>query len=379
MSRISAIAAAALMIVGFAPTFVPAFAEERSILELHQPLKMRPAEPASFAEVSDVGPMVSEPLLVEPAEMRPVADEPYSSTCSCCDSGQFNDCDCCSAECCGVESHPGWRYDLGISALKSHMATSEQSSWPDDVGPAGRVGIGYEWENGFGIRTEAWTYRVKGDLKTQTSLSSYPYYSSYDPYFYSYSSYLYDYSDLHYFIVPGALNQPLYAQSYAFTQPIELSASTVYLDFSKSFYSRHGEFELGMGPAYGHLAFKFPAVHDGTTYDGGGISVYGEGYVPIVERNRWEVALTGQTRAALLTGNWGVAAFSTGEEHSQSMSILELRVGPELRYRTGSTDDRYLFLRTVAEFQQWRSDRMGPVAGDTLGLQGASMDFGILW
>ena len=56
-----------------------------------------------------------------------------------------------------------------------------------------------------------------------------------------------------------------------------------------------------------------------------------------------------------------------------------LSVGPELRYRTSASNDRYLFLRTVAEFQQWRSDRMGPVTGDTLGLQGASMNFGALW
>jgi len=209
---------------------------------------------------------------------------------------------------------------------------------------------------------------MKGELQSQASLSSYPF----SPFIF------YDYG----YYIPGAVNQLLYApyvQNYAFTQRFELHASTVYLDISKSLYSRHGEFTFGMGPAFGHLAFKFPDAHDGSTYDGGGISVFGEGYAPVVERRRWELALTGQTRAALLTGNWGVAAFSTGNEHSQNMSIMTLSVGPELRYRTSASNDRYLFLRTVAEFQQWRSDRMGPVTGDTLGLQGASMNFGALW
>ena len=89
-----------------------------------------------------------------------------------------------------------------------------------------------------------------------------------------------------------------------------------------------------------------------------------------------------ELRRALLTGNWGVAAFSTGNEHSQNMSIVTLSVGPELViqpvHRTIATRDADL--RTpVAEFQQWRSDRMGPVTGDTLGSQGASMNFRALW
>jgi hypothetical protein len=365
MSRITAIAATALLILGLADEGASVLAEEQSILGLRQSFETPSGDTADFAEVSD-GDSVAETPADDAfwyssadgqSEMSPV-DERCSATIDCWDGDRLIDDDRC-----GVDGHRGWTYEIGMSALQSQMATSDLADWPNDFGPAGRITIGYEWEDGLGIRTQAWGYSVKGNVSSQLPSSYY----LYDPYYYSY------------YVVPGATNRLLYAQAYTYTRPIEISAATAYLDFYRSIHTSHGEFALGMGPAFGHLEYRFQSTGGGTRYYGGGISAFGQGYVPIIERNRWELALTGQTRAALLTGNWDVDVLNTDAEHNKSMSILELNAGPELRYRIGATDDRYLFLRTVAEFQQWRSDRMGPIAGDTLGLQGASMNFGMLW
>ena len=89
--------------------------------------------------------------------------------------------------------------------------------------------------------------------------------------------------------------------------------------------------------------------------------------------------MAGQSRIALLTGQWDIEFLDAASEHSENMSILEVGFGPEVRRRIGRAADHFWFVRTLAEFQQWRSDRMGPLAGDTLGLQGASVNFGVLW
>ena len=96
-------------------------------------------------------------------------------------------------------------------------------------------------------------------------------------------------------------------------------------------------------------------------------------------RNRWELGLAGQSRFAMLAGHWDGGWSADDVDFGGTMSILELRLGPEFRYRIGPTADRHLFLRTVAEFQQWRSDGIGPLGGDTLGLNGVSLDGGIQW
>ena len=99
------------------------------------------------------------------------------------------------------------------------------------------------------------------------------------------------------------------------------------------------------------------------------------------------------TAIAAIALCWIVASFAY--EHApilaQGRSILDLsepdslpsedEAEPfevELRFKLNAMSDSFCFLQGLAEFHQWRSDRMGPTDGDTLGLQGASLNLGVL-
>jgi hypothetical protein len=159
--------------------------------------------------------------------------------------------------------------------------------------------------------------------------------------------------------------------------------ASLYVDFYKSIRLHRGELLIGAGPAFGHLEFNTPPSGDGAKYAGGGVTVFSQGSYPILRRRRWELGVTGMARITLLSGDWHIdppwwITYPTSE-HSNSMSIVELGIGPELRRQFGRSARHYLFARAIAEFQQWRSDRMGPMAGDTLALQGASISAGFGW
>lgn len=185
--------------------------------------------------------------------------------------------------------------------------------------------------------------------------------------------------------IPGAINQPLYfsplnvSLASVGTTEIEIDATTLYVDFYRKFQSRYGELTVGFAPAYAHLEFNFPPSGNGVEFDGGGVSLLGEAYVPLVNLWRWELGATGISRFTMLAGTWDVEAASMEVNPSDTMSIAKLAIGPELRFRPNPTADRYCFLRGLAEFQQWRSDQMGPTGGDTLGLHGVSLNGGFLW
>jgi hypothetical protein len=155
------------------------------------------------------------------------------------------------------------------------------------------------------------------------------------------------------------------------------------IDFYKSIRSHRGELLIGAGLAFGHLDFNNPPSGDGTKYSGGGLTVFSQGSYPFLRHGRWELGVAGLVRITLLTGDWHVDRpwwfDDTTPEHDNSMSILELGLGPEFRHRFGRSANRHFLVRAVAEFQQWRSDRMGPMAGDTLALQGATISVGMNW
>lgn len=369
MRRITAIAASALclLLLELGGETGLVFAKQRPNYKLMEPISPPSQTVDEYAAMSE-GVATTHSSVVDtfphpPAddflEMSPDIDESYVVECESCEC-----CDDIGPDCCETVTHGGWIVDLGASALQTDMAVSDLEAWPEDFGAAGRIVLGYEWPNGLGVRTQAWGYSMEGDVRSQSSLG------------YLFGS---DYFAA-YYVTPGAYNRFLFfPQSFAYARPIEITAASVYLDVFKTVYSRHGEFTVGMGPAFGHLEFNFPPAGDWASFNGGGISAFGQGYVSFFKRNRFDIGLTGQMRAALLAGNWDIAMLSEESGHSEAMSILELSAGPEIRYRIGRKDGRYLFLKTVAEFQQWRSDGMGPIAGDTLALQGASMNLGVLW
>jgi hypothetical protein len=366
MSRYTAIAAITLyfMLPALAGDGAFVFAQKMRTIDWSRSMTPLSGESSEFAQASSGGD-TSMHSVVDALPHPPVDDfdelpSDFEESLTC----EAEGCECCdeiapdSGE---SASHGGWIVDLGASALQTDMGVSDYEAWPGDFGPAGRLTFGYEWSNGLGIRAQAWHYSMEGEVHSQ-------------------SPFLFAYSNSYYYplYVPGSLNRLLYG-NYAYSRTIEISATTVYLDLFKTIHSRHGEFSVGMGPAFANLEFNFPPAGDGMQFYGGGITVFGQGYARVLRRGRWEAGMAGQTRASLLAGAWDVASPSSTAQHSEAMSILELSVGPEWRYRVGPTEDRYVFLRTVAEFQQWRSDGMGPSSSDTLALQGVSMNCGALW
>lgn len=384
MSRILAIAATALCCLSTVGWCGRALADDMSILELGESVEVSTVEDDGFAKVTDAA-SLPEPdpsnadIVLQPSDNPPrlpelVDERPQEMGDACeCGPGQCDADQCAACECgelidptaCCTNAFQGWIVEVGASALQTQMAVSDLEHWPDNFGSAGRISLVYEWASGLGVRTQAWGYSMEGDVKRST-LSSY--YRFYDDWY-----------------VPGAINSLLYAYPYSYLsqwrQPIEISAATVYWDVYKSLRSNFVELQIGMGPAFAHFEINLPPYGDGTEYNGGGVSLFGEGSLPILRRNRWELALAGKSRIALLAGKWGVSnlTIQSDSAHSEIMSIFALSFGPEIRLRVGRGTDRQLFLQTLAEFQQWRSDEMGLFAGDTLGMQGVSLNGGMLW
>jgi hypothetical protein len=323
---------------------------------LQQPHGLMLGEPAAFQEVTDAGRPFSE---LQPYPATPYAGHPYPNqpiSFQTCAEPVYDCCDQCGGEVCrcgDVNYRSGWTLGFDIAALHSNTigVAGEDASWFDDAGAAARISLGYEWYSGFGIRAQSWGYSVDGIVqRTTISLGQQPN------------------LPLTYF--------PIYAKLADY---LEIEAGTFYFDFYKAVVSRHGELLLGAGPASGRLSFYFPASSTLREYHGGGVSVFGQGLYPFYSRHRWHLALVGQARLALLSGEWEDIGGNSLDELSQSMSILELGTGLELRRRSGRRADHYWFVRTMAEFQQWTSDRMSPLGGDTLGLDGTSVCFGLGW
>jgi hypothetical protein len=338
--------------------------------QLQQPRGVMPSEQQAYVEATDLD------LSYQSATDQPDWEEQFDgheeTTPECCDlCGEGDDC------CCDVNYRSGWSLSFDASALQSQMTTRDVDAWPHEFGAAGRITLGYEGENGFGIRTQAWGYGMQGEV-----FHHYYYY-----HVYNYVGY-YPRNN-HYFVEEDVGGPYPFYYGYGpisarYSSDLELHAATAYLDFYKSISTRYGEWLIGGGPAFGHLEFISPPAGDGTAYYGGGISLFSQGSFPIVRRHRWELAIAAQARAVLLTGGWTTPQYfyyylDTTSEHSKGMSILELGIGPEIRYRFGRSANHYWYLRTLAEFQQWRSDEMGPMGGDTLGLQGATVSLGVGW
>ena len=325
---------------------------------IQQPYDLLPSEPQEFADssafVESYSPL-SQPLVNAASNAGDDSTGP-----NCCDI-----CIGCSECCCDVNYRSGWFLALDASALQSQMATRDVDIWPDDFGAAGRITLGYEWNSGLGIRSQAWAYSMNGLFYTQNVIFNYGFgithVIGYDDY-------------------GGYYPQPV---SVMIPQEIELSMATAYLDFYKAINSRTGELLLGVGPAFGHLEFNTRPWGDGSKYAGGGVSVFGEGSHFFLRRPGWGLGVAGKARFALLTGDWHVDPQSSmlypTTQHSKSMSIAELGVGPEFRRQFGRSKNHYWFVRALAEYQQWHSDRMAPPGGDTLALHGATLSFGANW
>lgn len=343
-----------------------------------EPIEVPSGPAEGFAEVSDSDPvdeapdasaMLSNSVHVD-LSRQPLVEEPCSDE-ECSDDIGSSECGT-AVPCASDSSGSGgrWISEISASALQSQMAVGDSDEWPHEFGPAGRVSLGYEWPDGLGVRSQVWAYSMEGEIRDQLTTPYFYYpYSFYDGYYGLYSQYY----------IPGSIYQPFSSTGF---RRLELTAVTAYFDFYKSFHSQYGDLALGMGPAFGYLDFSFEPYGAGSQYNGGGVTLFGQGSLPLIHRNRWEIVMTGQTRVTLLAGSWDIDGLDIYDdsEHSENMSILELRFGPEFRLKLGRRANRTLFLQTLAEFQQWQSDRMGPIAaGDTLGLQGVTMNLGTLW
>ena len=217
-----------------------------------------------------------------------------------------------------------------------------------NTGIAGRLGVGYEWANGFGIRAQAWSF---GDESTP-----------------------------------------------AFPD-VEVSAGSVSLDFYKRFYLDSAEFVLGAGPRLAHLEVTRPNYYSSwylvDTYDydyggyyyneghyefdGGGLGVFGEWYQPLVAGGKNELAFTSRARMSLIAGKLKDASYYYVQENDDTIAILEAAIGLEYRRRFSRANNRYWLVRVEPEFQRWDSTWFDSFAASSLGFLGVRIGAGVAW
>jgi hypothetical protein len=268
-----------------------------------------------------------EPAMPGPILAPQPVDVPYviAEPAPCCEvCGSSGGCSCDDG--C---YRSGWTFGFELYGLRSHVTDSQFGRWTDDAGGAARFTLGYEWADGFGVRAIAWGYSDEER--------------------------------------PPAGD-------------VELSLGTIHLDMYKAIVTRRGELLLGGGPAIGNVEFWLPALRDRSEFNGAGGSIFVSGYAPFLERKRWEVGVIGETRVSLLVGDWeDDTGFVIPPTDGDTMSVLELAFGVEVRRRFGRLGDHYWFFRVMPEFQQWSSAWMDEFIDSSIGLAGTNFSLGVTW
>src|SRR6185295_785145 len=116
------------------------------------------------------------------------------------------------------------------------------------------------------------------------------------------------------------------------------------------------------GPSGGHLRFELPD-DSSSRFNGGGISVFVEGFQPTWRWAKVDLGVVGRARLSLMEGDWDD---STGtvipRTHHDSMSIVEAAWGLELRRRYGQCEEHYWYIDLLFEHQRWESAWMAEFA-----------------
>src|SRR4051794_17367270 len=220
-----------------------------------------------------------------------------------------------------------WRIGIDFIPTISHVSDQAFGGWANNGAPALRIELGYEGPDAYGTRLQFWGF----DNDQQTLAGD-----------------------------------------------VELSASTLYVDFYKRFFIQDAELVLGAGVAGAGLEYDMKAFGDHATLNAGGLSVFGEGFYPFWRFKQTDVGTVGRARLALLSGEW--RDHGTGfvdNNNNDLMTVIELAWGMEIRHRFGRLQDHYWYIDVVPEFQRWESSSLPGVFDP--GFEGTSINFGLAW
>ena len=239
------------------------------------------------------------------------------------------------AEPCRTDS---WTAEVDYILTQAHITRADFGSWPEDETLGLRLILGYEDPTGLGVRARLWG--LSQDVR-------------------------------------------------AFSDDVELEAGAFDLDLYKRFFIDDSELVLGGGA--GNRGLKFTQPGNGySRFRGGGLSLFAEGYVPLIRFSKSELGQVGRGRLALVTGDWTdtsdqLGSGAPGPENivpgtdDDSMSVVEIAWGLEYRRRFGLDEDHSWFVALVAEHQRWESEWMGAFMGSSVTFTGLNLNTGVAW
>lgn len=232
-----------------------------------------------------------------------------------------------------------WSIATEIMPLESHVARADFGEWPDDQNGLGlRFILGYEDPRGLGVRGRFF-----------------------------------------------GLGQDIEAEF----EDVDMRAGAFDLDLYKRFFIDDSELVLGGGGSSRTL--KFDQDGNGySKYSGGGVSMFVEGFVPLMEFPKSTLGQAGRARVTLTTGNWndttdqgpngvpGPENIVPRTDHD-SLTVVEFGWGLEYRHRFGKLEDHSWYVALMLEHQRWQSDWMTNFLGSSVSFTGLNFSTGLAW
>jgi hypothetical protein len=234
----------------------------------------------------------------------------------------------------------GWYSSMEIvSVNQSDSMFGIDERW-GEIAASPRFTLGWEDEDGVGVRGEVWHYRSQQDANVFANFSD------------------------------GT--SMLVGQ-----QPIEDTASTLELDFYRRYQVDGDEFSVGSGLKAASHSFSVAEIPQGfimpgiARLEGAGISVFANGRKSFYSTDKLDVAFIAEGRASLL---WGDSEFSSefyADDDYERFGIYDASLGVEWRRRLNNS---IMYIRGQYETQLW------DLEGDSsVGFTGTSVSMGITW
>lgn len=222
-----------------------------------------------------------------------------------------------------------WFASVDFIITQAELTRGEFGSLPDDESLALRVNFGYEDPQDIGIRARLWGF-----------------------------------------------SQDIQAVSDDF----KLEAAAFDFDLYKRLFIDDMELVLGGGSSSRWLKLTTLIDDEDTRFRGTGISLFVEGYQPLVHFTKSEIGMVGRARHTLLVGNWnGTTTTMLPGTDRDTPSVSELAWGMEYRRRFGRAEDHQWFASVVAEHQRWDSEWLGEFMATSVGFTGLNISTGVAW
>jgi hypothetical protein len=248
-------------------------------------------------------------------------------------------------------SKNGWYSAVDVGVMKqSDTMFGTDGTWGEEVA-APRLTIGWENEEGYGVRGKLWHYK-----------------SSTDPFTVD--------REINSTLLPGVAGSVAPLRPYfVLDQPREYEAITFDLDLYKRLDWGSNEFTFGSGiKSVGQtttLATTDTLWGSQSRLEGVGISLFASGRKSLYATEKYDVAFVTEGRASFLWGDKERSGASYSYDSNENFSIYEAGAGVEWRRELPSS---VVYLRTQYETQLW--DLNG---GSTVGFTGANVSLGITW